>query len=236
MSRRILALSLSALLGTILSCAQQEEPKLPVEAAPSAPAHVMPEHSFADVERWVRIFDSEDRDEWQMPVRVVEALRIGPGSVVADLGAGTGYFTVHLARAVSPGGRVLAIDTEPNLVDYLGKRAEHEGVEGVEPVLADPDDPRIPPGAALRVLVVNTYHHIGGRVDYLRRLQASLAEDGQVVVIDYYKKPLPVGPPLEQKLSRDDVVAEFQAAGYRLASEETFLPYQYFLSFAPDGE
>ncbi len=236
MNRHVLLLSLWTLVIPTLCWAQQEKEKPPVEAAPSSSEHVMPQHSFADVERWVRIFDSEERDDWQMPDRVVSSLGVGPGVVVADLGAGTGYFTMHLARAVSPGGRVLAIDTEPNLVEYLGQRAEHEGVQGVEPVLASPEDPRIPAGVAFRVLVVNTYHHIGHRTDYMRRLQASLADGGQVVVIDFYKRSLPVGPPVEQKLSRDEVVAEFQKAGYQLVAEEEFLPYQYFLSFAPTGE
>jgi ubiquinone/menaquinone biosynthesis C-methylase UbiE len=234
--RRFILVLLALALVSAPALAQEKEQPPQKKPAQSRPAHEIPDHSFADVDRWVRIFDNPGRDEWQMPGRVVEALKLGPGSVAADLGAGTGYFTMHLARAVAPGGKVLAIDTEPNMVEYLGKRAEHDGVTGVEPVLADPDDPHIPPGSAHRILIVDTYHHIHDRVDYLRRLEGALAEGGQVVVIDYFKKPLPVGPPVDFKMSRDHVVEEFEEAGYRLASEETFLPYQYFLLFEPAGD
>ena len=198
------------------------------------PAHVVPDHSFADVERWSSIFDDPERDAWQKPEEIVEALAIGPGSVVADVGAGTGYFMVHLAPAVAPGGKIFAIDIEPNMVDHLRRRADDEGLSGVHAIRADPDDPKVPAGIADRVLLVDTYHHIEGRVDYLRRLKGSLAAKGQVVVIDFFKRKLPVGPPPEHKMARGHVIDEFEEAGYRLLSEETFLPHQYFLRFVPE--
>lgn len=230
----LLALAMLVLLAPSLVSEKEKSPQAsPASREGGEPEHKVPEHSFADVDRWARIFDSADRDEWQMPVRVVEALGIGPGSTVVDLGAGTGYFTIHLARAVAPGGKVLAIDTEPNMVEYIGQRAEHEGVEGVEPILATADDPRIPEASVDRILLVDTYHHIQDRGIYFGKLRKALTTGGQVVVIDYLKKSLPVGPPPENKMSRRRVVREFQQAGYRLAGERTFLPYQYFLIFEP---
>jgi ubiquinone/menaquinone biosynthesis C-methylase UbiE len=195
--------------------------------------HTVLDHSFADVDRWLKVFESPERDQWQQPAEVVKAMGVGPGSVVADIGAGTGYFAVHLARAVWPDGKVLAIDTEPNMVAFMEKRAADAGLDVLETVLADADDPHIPPGSTHRILLVDTYHHIHDRPGYFRRLKAALAPGGQVVVVDFLKKSLPVGPPPEHKMSRDEVVAEFEEAGYRLASEETFLPYQYFLFFEP---
>ena len=197
------------------------------------PDHVVPDHSFADVERWTKVFDDPARDEWQKPEQVVAALRLGPGAVVADVGAGTGYFTFRLARAVAPGGRILAIDTEANMVEHLRGRAESEGVAGVEPILATRSDPRIGPATVDRILLVDTYHHIHDRVVYLRQLRAALRDGGEVAVVDFHKRPLPVGPPPEHKMDREEVLAEFLAAGYGLVREETFLPYQYYLIFAP---
>lgn len=230
----LLVLFLLAPLPALSAPASSEEPQSRPARAQSRPAHTVPDHSFADVERWVRIFDDPGRSEWQMPERVVDSLGLEAGEVVADVGAGTGYFIGHLARAVAPGGRVLAIDIEPNMVKHMRERAEKEGVPGVEPILGEPDDPRIPAGTADRILLVDTYHHVHDRVDYLRRLAASLTGTGQVVVIDFFKKELPVGPPPEHKMSRDQVLDEFREAGYRLAAEETFLPYQYFLLFEPE--
>ena len=203
------------------------------EETGSGHQHTVPDHPFDDVERWSKIFDDPERDEWQMPGKVVAALGLEPGSVVADVGAGTGYFVMHLAPAVAPGGRVLAIDIEPNMVEHIRERAAKGKLDGVEPTVGKPDDPGIPGGVADRILVVDTYHHIRDRVDYLTRLKRSLAEGGQVVIVDFYKRPLPVGPPTEHKMARDHVIEEFQEAGYDLASEETFLPHQYFLFFAP---
>jgi len=195
------------------------------------PGHVIPDHSFADVERWVAVFDDPARSEWQMPERLVAALGLKAGSVVADIGAGTGYFIGHLAKAVAPGGRVLAVDLEPNMVSHMRERAEKEGVPGVETILAAADDPHIPAGSTDCILMVDTYHHIHDGVAYLRRLQGALAKGGRVVVVDFHKEPLPVGPPPEHKMTREEIVSEFLEAGYRLAGEETFLPYQYFLRF-----
>lgn len=204
-----------------------------VHGAQTQPGHVVPDHSFAEVDRWAAVFDDPARSEWQMPERLVAALGLRPGSVVADIGAGTGYFLGHLAKAVAPGGRVLAVDLEPNMVSYLRDRADKEGVPGVETILAAPDDPHLPAASADCILLVDTYHHIHDRVAYLRRLQGALTPRGQVVVVDFRKEPLPVGPPPEHKMTREAILAEFQEAGYRLAAEETFLPYQYFLRFDP---
>jgi ubiquinone/menaquinone biosynthesis C-methylase UbiE len=190
------------------------------------------DHSFEDVQKWVERFESPERDEYQMPDRVIEALGLQPGQTAVDLGAGTGYFTFRLARAVAPGGKVYAVDIEPGMVDFINQRKEkEEGGELVEGILAQAADPLIPDGVADLILLVNTYHHIPGRVDYLLGLEKDLAPGGRVVVIDFYKKDAPVGPPKEHKMSRGEVIFEFEAAGYRLLEEKSFLPYQYYLVF-----
>jgi len=188
---------------------------------------------FDDPSYWTTVFDDPARAAWQKPEQVVSALALRPGQCVADLGAGTGYFSRLLSGAVGPTGTVLAVDPEPNLIAYLRERSEREGTANVVPVLASHDNPRLPAGLVDVVLIVDTYHHIDDRITYLRNLRRALRPTGRVAVVDWQKRPLPVGPEMDHKLAREQVVEEMAAAGYRLAEEPTFLPYQYFLIFAP---
>jgi ubiquinone/menaquinone biosynthesis C-methylase UbiE len=203
---------------------------LRAEAPPSddATSH----HDFADVAYWSSVFVNPARDAWQKPDELVAALGVARGDVVADLGAGTGYLSRRLAAAVGPDGTVLAVETEPNLVVHLRERAEREKTPNVVPVLASAADPRLPVGLVDLILVVDTYHHFDDRRAYLRALRRFLRPSGRVAIVDWQKRELPVGPPMEHKLSRQQVLDEMRASGYRLAAEHTILPYQYFLVFA----
>ena len=189
--------------------------------------------TFCDVDYWKSVFDDPARDEWQKPAEVVKVLALRPGMTVADLGAGTGYFARHLSAAVGPEGTVLAVEPEPKLLASVRERAEREKTANVVPILASLDDPRIPPRSADVVLVVDTYHHIDDRIAYFGRLRRVLRPGGRVVIVDWHKRPLPVGPPPDHKLERDQVVDEMRAAGYALKAEPDVLPYQYVLVFAP---
>ncbi len=200
--------------------------------------HEEPAHgarSFADAEQWAERFESPERNAWQMPDRVVEALALAPGNVVADIGSGTGYFARRFAAAVAPGGTVYATDIEPGMAAYVRDRADREGQRNLVPVLASLDDPRLPDGAVNLVFICNTWHHIGERVDYARRLRADLAPGGRVAIVDFLPGELPVGPPPGEKLSAAEVSGEFREAGYRLVASPELLPYQYILIFEPAG-
>ncbi len=212
---------------------EEEQPPTPRERGPH---DATSRHPFNEVKKWVRVFDDPARDGWQKPAEVAAALHLEPGMTVADLGAGTGYFVEHLSKPVSPGGMVLAIDTEPEMVKYIGARAAREGLDNVVPVLAQPDDPLLPRGRIDRVLIVDMYHHIDDRLTYFGRMRKSLTSGGRVAIVDFKKKPLPVGPPPEHKLTRGFVIEEMEKAGWVLDREETFLPHQYYLVFRPsDG-
>ncbi len=187
---------------------------------------------FDDVARWKRVFDDPARDEWQRPAHVVEKLALRRGMAVADLGAGTGYLVRHLAAAVAPSGTVYAVDTEPNLVEHLRDRADAEETGNVVPVLASVDSPRLPRGAIDVIVIVDTFHHLDERFEYLRGLQRFLRPNGRIAIIDWKKEELPLGPPPDHKLDRKQVVAEMEAAGFRLLDESAELPYQYFLIFS----
>ncbi len=201
-------------------------------AAARGPHDATSRQTFEDVEHWVRVFDDPKRDAWQKPREVVAALGLRPGMAVADLGAGTGYFSRHLAQAVGDAGVVYAVETEPRLVAHLRARAERERTANVVAHQAASDDPRLPRAVDL-VLVVDTYHHLDDRPAYFARLRERLAPGGRVAIVDWHKRPLPEGPPPDHKLAREQVVDEMAKAGYRLVEEPAFLPYQYFLIFAP---
>jgi SAM-dependent methyltransferase len=189
-------------------------------------------HRFENAEEWAKRFEEPGRDGWQKPDEVVSALALPPEAKVADIGAGTGYFAVKLARAV-PGGRVYGVDIEPDMARYLGERAKREGLTNLEAVLGEPGDARLPEAVDV-ALIVNTYHHIGERETYLRRLGEKLRPGGRVVIVDF-RKESPMGPPAKHKLSAEQVRGEFEAAGYRLTRTHDFLPDQYFLEFQRGG-
>jgi ubiquinone/menaquinone biosynthesis C-methylase UbiE len=209
---------------------------LVLAAAPATagPHDATTHHAFDDVEQWTKVFDDAGRDAWQRPDEIVRALALRAGAAVADLGAGTGYFSKRLAAAVGSDGVVFAVDVEPNLVVHLRERAEREKTANVVPILASPSNPRLPPGSCDVVLVVDTYHHIDDRLTYFRNLRRVLRANGRVAIVDWQKRPLPVGPEMEHKLDRAVVVDEMKRSGFRLVAEPDVLPYQYFVIFAAD--
>ena len=202
---------------------------------PSGPHDATAHHPFKGIDQWVRVFDDPKRDVWQRPQETVAAFRITPGMTVADLGAGTGYFNRYLSKAVGPEGMVLALDTEIEMVQHMADRNREEKLSNVLPVLVKPDDPFFPRRRIDRVLIVDTYHHIDDRLNYFGRMKESLTAKGSVIIVDFHKKPLPVGPAVEHKIDREFVIREMKQIGYDLSREETFLPYQYFLVFEPAG-
>jgi predicted methyltransferase len=186
-------------------------------------------HSFSGAEHWARVFDDPERDKWQKPHEVIEALALKPDAAVADIGSGTGYFAVRLAHFV-PQGTVYAVDTEPDMVAYLGERARREGLKNLQAVRGAPQDARLPAKVDL-VLMVDVYHHIGERTAYFRKLARSLEPGGRVAIIDF-NAASNMGPPAQQRIEPKRVVAEMARAGYALIAEHRFLPNQYFLVFA----
>jgi cyclopropane fatty-acyl-phospholipid synthase-like methyltransferase len=187
-------------------------------------------HSFGDAEKWAHVFDDPERDAWQKPHEVIQALALEPDATVADIGAGTGYFAVRLARML-PQGTVYAVDVEPDMVKYLGERAKRESLPNIRPVAATPDDARLPKKVDL-ILLVDVYHHVEDRSRYFRKLADSLEPGGRLAIIDF-KLDSPQGPPRRARVAPERVNAELAKAGYVLQSEHGLLPYQYFLVFQP---
>lgn len=193
-----------------------------------SPEHA--EHHFRNAAKWARIFDDPARDDWQQPVAVIRALAPAADAAVADIGSGTGYFSVRLARAL-PRGQVYGVDTEHDMVQYLAERARREGLRNITAIAGTGDDTRLPVPVDLAMLV-DVYHHIADRGQYFRRLRGALKPGGRVAIIDF-RADSPEGPPPEARIAPDRVKAEMARAGYVLAAEHTFLPRQYFLIFRP---
>jgi len=187
------------------------------------------DQGFTGAEKWARVFDDPERDAWQKPDEVIRTLKLPADATVADIGAGTGYFAVRLARAV-PKGRIFAVDAEPDMVRYLGERAQREGLANLIPVQAGPDDPKLPAPVDV-VLLVSTYHHIPARVEYFRRLRGSLRPGARVAIVDYHPDA-PTGPPPAMRVASGTATEELARAGYVLVGTHSLLPYQYFLVFA----
>jgi SAM-dependent methyltransferase len=188
------------------------------------------QHSFEGAERWAHVFDDPARDAWQKPHEVIEALALERGAIVADIGAGTGYFSARLSRML-PKGKVYAVDLEPDMVRYLGERAEREGLKNLVPVRGGERDANLPEPVDL-VLLVDVYHHIEDRPGYFSRVKNLLRAEARVVIIDF-RQDAPEGPPPATRIAPAQVKSEMARAGYRLLAEKTFLPRQYFLIFAP---
>jgi ubiquinone/menaquinone biosynthesis C-methylase UbiE len=212
----------------------EEKPKTQTQPAGHGHSHdATVNHPFDDIETWVGVFDDPTRDKWQKPDRIPAALGLTAGMVVADIGAGTGYFEKTFSTAVGPQGKVYAVDIEPKMVDHMKERAVREKTANVFPMLAAPGDPGLPDAGVDVIFICDTWHHINDRLGYLGRLARTLKPGGVVAIVDFQKRPLPVGPPPEHKMSREDVLAEFAEAGWVLARESDALPYQYFLMFKP---
>lgn len=222
MQRRVaFAIGIAGLLLTAGLVAQQHQPP-----AGHKPDHM--EHRFDETDRWAREFDDPARDAWQLPGRVVEALALKPGQSIADIGAGTGYFAMRLAT--SPAApTVYAVDIEQAMVDHLTMRAAKEGLKNVTAVRASAESPNIP-APVDTVLIVDTYHHIGDRVAYFRKLKASLKPQGRLAIIDF-RKDAQAGPPPEFRFTQEQIAAELAQAGFRLVTVHAFLPRQLFLVF-----
>jgi predicted methyltransferase len=178
------------------------------------------------------LLEGPDRDAWQRPDQIMDALQIGESSVVADLGAGGGWFTVRLARAVGPNGRVYAEDIQPQMIQAIERRIQRDGLtKNVWTVRGTPTDPKLPAGALDAVLIVDAYHELEDPVALLKNVRTSLKPTGVVAVINFKSDGGGPGPGMEDRVDADKVVADASAAGLELKKREAFLRYQYMLTF-----
>jgi arsenite methyltransferase len=186
----------------------------------------------ACTEALYRSMNDPARDEWQQPKAVVQALKIQPGDVIWDLGAGGGYFTFPLAQATGPTGRVYAIDTERDSLQFIREEGAKRGglPPNVELVLASPQSPGLPDNSADLIFICDTYHHISNRTSYMKALARNLRAGGRVAIIDF--KPSGWMWVLGHTTEKQEVREEMAKAGYRLIEDLDFLDKQHFQIFA----
>ena len=172
------------------------------------------------------LLEGPDRETWQKPEQIMDALAIADGSVVADIGAGAGWFTIRLARRVGPNGVVYAQDIQPQMLEAIRRRVQREGLRNVETRLGVGSNPNLPARALDAVLVVDVYPEVEDRITFLRNLAAALKPLGRIGIVNY--KPGRGGPGPDVRVDSPSVEADAQTAGLRVIARET-LPYQYLL-------
>jgi arsenite methyltransferase len=177
------------------------------------------------------LLDAPDRDLWQRPDQIMDAMGIADASIVADIGAGSGWFTIRLARRVGPQGLVYAEDVQQEMINAISRRVGREGLANVRPVLGLKNDPRLRLNAFDAILVVDAYHEVEDRVAMLSSLARALKPQGRIGVVDFKLDGTGPGPAPEERVSPDVVVKDAKEAGLRLIRNEAFLPFQYFLIF-----
>lgn len=186
------------------------------------------------------LLEGPDREAWQKPDQIMDILGIADGAVVADLGAGGGWFTLRLSRRVGPNGLVYAQDVQEEMIDVIRRRVERENLTNVRTVLGDATDPKLPRGLDA-VIIVNSYNEMNdpsrpeGILTLLRNLAAVLKPHGRIGVVDFTPGNGGPGPDADQRVAPESVIATAGAAGLRLLRRETVLPYQYLLVFGSDA-
>jgi SAM-dependent methyltransferase len=170
-----------------------------------------------------------ERESEEAPSIAIRALGLKAGQVVADVGAGSGYYTERMADVVGPAGKVYATDIQPGMLDLLKRRVAQRGLTNVELVLGTVDDPKLPTGALDLALMVDVYHELSSPQVFVRRLRAALKPHGRLVLLEFRKEDprVPIRP--EHKMSVAEVKAELEPEGFRLASVLNDLPWQHIL-------
>jgi ubiquinone/menaquinone biosynthesis C-methylase UbiE len=220
--QRLLGLAGAALLATVAVDASQSRPGAASSRAPHG--RLCPPQDLA-------LLEGPDRDAWQKPDEIMDALGIADGAAVADLGAGAGWFTIRLARRVGPNGVVWAEDIQPEMIEAISRRVEREGLRNVKPILGAPTDPRLPDSALDAVLIVNSYNELEDATALLRNVARDLKPKGRLGIVDFTKEGFGPGPPMQDRVEPSRIVSDAGVAGLKLIAQENFLRYQYLLIF-----
>lgn len=181
----------------------------------------------SSVDELIKKFESPERDAYQKPEKVLEYLGNIEGLTIMDIGAGSGYFSIKLAKE---GAKVIAADVDDSFQEFIRNRIKENNLKNIETRKIPYDSPNLKDEEADIVLIVNTYHHIENRSKYFQKVKKGLNSNGKLIIIDFFKVEIPVGPPVNHKLSIDEVIKELQKAGYTTFNVNVdLLPYQYII-------
>jgi len=213
-------------------------PALP--APPADPAQASPPKRKLFEPNDLGLLDAPDRDQWQKPEQIMDTLGIADGSVVADLGAGGAWFTLHIARRVGPNGIVYAEDIQPAMLQVIRQRMQVENLLNVRPILGTPSDPRLPKGLDAAI-IVDSYHEMDDPANptlvttLLKNIARSLKPQGRLGIVDFNPGGGGPGPAPDQRVDPQSVIKAAQAAGLDLISKEEIPPFLFLLVFGPRG-
>ena len=220
---------------TAQNSSRSQEPTANDESIPPAPTHykgrqiarTMSYHGAS----WL-IRESRAREEGSE--KLLQALELKPGQVVADIGAGNGYYSLRIAKLIGKTGRVLAVDIQPEMLKLLKLRAESEGIENVEPILSTLIDPKLPADSCDTILLVDVYHEFSHPEHVLRGLRASLKPEGRLVLVEFRTEDpnVPIKP--LHKMSKEQMLKELPPNGFRLVKQFDELPWQHVMFFQRD--
>ena len=201
--------------------------------AQSPGRHPISGREFAGVMGWQGApwLDREERDIEEAPDLALDALNLMPGETVADIGAGSGYMTVRMAKRVGAGGRVYGVDIQPQMIELLRQRLTKEKVTNVVPVLSSFDDPKLPAASIDLMLLVDVYHEFSEPQKMLRGMRAALKPDGRLVLLEYRKEDKTIPIREEHKMTTAGAKLEVEAEGFTLSKVDERLPRQHILIF-----
>ena len=200
---------------------------------PAAQAQVRPAHGRLFPPEDLGVLEGPDRDAWQQPELIMDALGIFDGAVVADVGAGGGWFTVRLAQRVGPNGLVYAEDIQPQMIESINRRVRRAGLTNVQAIIGTPSNPMLP-GPIDALLMVEVYSQVEDPVTLLRNVMPRLKPGGRVGIVEYRLDGGGPGPPLDERVEPETVIRDARAAGFRLLAREDEFRYQYLLVFVRD--
>lgn len=185
---------------------------------------------FEDTEKYIAFLERQDRLKWQKPDAVIEKLNLKGDEIIADIGAGSGYFSFRFASKL-PKGKVYAIDAKPEMLRHIHHKSMSKNVQNVEIIPAAYNDPKVPKDSDI-VFICDTLHHVKKKSIWLKRLYSEMKKGARVILIEFKEGQLPEGPPEQIKIPRKEIISEFVNAGFRKISEDNkLLPYQTFIVF-----
>ncbi len=191
-------------------------------------AHGEHHHAFGNPEELAKKWNAPERDAWQRPEQIIEAMAIKPGATVADIGAGTGYMVSHLSNSVGKDGKVIAIDAEAAMIEYLTKHQSELGPSTIVPQKVGFYDPELPSASLDGALILDTWHHVAGREAYAKKVRDGLKQEGRFVIVDY-EVNAKVGPPEKMRLSSEQVTKDLKSAGFRVEVAKESMPHHYIV-------
>jgi ubiquinone/menaquinone biosynthesis C-methylase UbiE len=225
-------------------CVAQSENKRPASAVTSGEGSKAPidcplrdkgvahEHKtpFGNTEKYIDFLERQERVTWQKPGVVIETLKLKGDEKIADVGAGSGYFSLRFASAL-PRGRVYAIDVDPAMIHHIRHRAMASTIDNVEIILASPDDPKVPKDSEI-VFICDVLHHVENKSQWLKKIHGEVKKGARLILIEYKEGDLPEGPPEWMKLSPKEVTANAIGAGFtHVSTDNDLLPYQTMFVF-----